>query len=91
MRYPSIKTLATLPGITFEQAKELRKACEVNRGLGFYRKLMGYTTERIEVPENKPDHTILYVNTGETYRTTLMLVDGQYRVGNWGDLVEQWG
>ena len=32
---------------------------------------------------------IEYLNTGDTYTTTLLFIRGKYRVGNWGDIVER--
>lgn len=30
-----------------------------------------------------------YLNTGDTYATTILRVNGRYRVGCWGDIVER--
>jgi hypothetical protein len=35
-------------------------------------------------------HTIEYVNFGDPYATTLMIVDGKIRIGDWGTVVERW-
>jgi hypothetical protein len=32
---------------------------------------------------------IYYCNTGDTYGTTILKVNGRYRVGCWGDIVER--
>jgi hypothetical protein len=30
-----------------------------------------------------------YLNAGDTYATTLLLIDGRFKVGCWGDIVER--
>jgi hypothetical protein len=93
-RIPSIKTLMERLKLSLEHAQELRKAMVGGTGLACYNRIAGlHGIERIALPENSPhpDHTISYVNAGDTYGTTLMNVNGRYVVGNWGDLVERWG
>ncbi len=72
-----------------------------NPALLFYNEIGGTKTsasahgiESIGLPEGcfdncqTPDVSIYYVNRGDTYDTTLMIVDGSYRVGDWGSIVE---
>ena len=94
---PSVKTFMERLKLSKEQAKELRKACEDNRGLTCANKLLeGYGIETIGLPDGcfnncqEPDLEIRYVNMGDTYDVTLCKVDGRYRVSSWGDVVEAW-
>lgn len=43
------------------------------------------------IPEghNSKSPAIEYLNSGDTYATTLLYVRGNYRVGCWGDIVER--
>lgn len=94
MRFPSVKNLSLL-GLTAEQAKELRSSktplATANRLMG------GYGVESIGLPDGcfdncqAPDVDIQYVNMGDTYATTLLRVNGSYRVGSWGKVVERYG
>ncbi len=94
---PSIKTLMTRLNLSREHAKEIRAAMENRKGLAVANRILnGFGVEVIGLPDGcfnncqTPDVTIRYVNTGDTYKTTLMKVNGTYRVGNWGDVVEQY-
>lgn len=92
MNYPSVKTLTSLLKLTKEQAKLIRLAMENNKGLAEANShLNGFGIEQIALPEGSIRPTIIidYVNMGDTYRTTLMKVNGRYRVGCWGDIVER--
>jgi hypothetical protein len=48
-----------------------------------------YGVEYIPKGRNERSPAIEYLNTGDTYGLTLLFVDGRYRVGSWGDLVER--
>lgn len=92
MNYPSIKTLTSRLNLTKEQAKLIRSAMEKGKGLSEANtQLNGFGIEQIALPEGsiRPTIVINYVNMGDTYRTTLMKVNGRYRVGCWGDIVER--
>ena len=45
--------------------------------------------EYIPHGHNAKSPAIEYCNSGDTYTTTLMFVNGRYRVGCWGDIVER--
>lgn len=92
MNYPSVKTLSTAFGP--EKGRAIRKVmlsggfdgdklARINDILGFY------GVERIEQGRNQKSPAINYCNSGDTYRTTVMLIDGSFRVGCWGDIVER--
>jgi len=92
---PSVKTLVEGLRITKEQAKILREKMEVGKGLGYYNKISnGCGIESIGLPEGCFDNCqeaevhIQYVNHGDSYAITLLKVNGNYRVGCWGDVVE---
>jgi hypothetical protein len=48
-----------------------------------------FGVEYIPEGHNAKSPAIDYLNTGDTYATTLLYVNGQFRVGNWGYYVEQ--
>ena len=93
--FPSIKTITERLGLTKEQAKELREAMARNKGLTVANRMLNaHGVETIGLPDGcfgncqTPDVEIRYVNTGDAYQTTLLKVNGVYRVGSWGDVVE---
>jgi hypothetical protein len=51
--------------------------------------LDGCGVERIEPGNNKRSPGIDYVNMGDTYADTVMVIRGRFRVGCWGDVVER--
>lgn len=52
--------------------------------------IMGtFGVEYIEHGRNAKSPVIEYCNAGDTYATTLLYVNGRYRVGCWGDIVER--
>lgn len=48
--------------------------------------LDGYGVEWIECNGN----LIEYVNMGDPYAQTLLIVNGKIRIGDWGSIVEKW-
>jgi 2',3'-cyclic-nucleotide 2'-phosphodiesterase (5'-nucleotidase family) len=51
--------------------------------------LNGHGVEFIGEGHDDESPAITYVNMGDSYDTTVMWVDGEFRVGSWGDIVEQ--
>lgn len=51
--------------------------------------LKTYGVEHIEHGHNTKSPAIDYCNTGDTYDTTVLKVNGRFRVGSWGDIVER--
>ena len=51
--------------------------------------LGGYGVEFIARGRNDRSPAIDYVNVGDPYTPTLLLVNGIFRVGAWGDIVER--
>jgi hypothetical protein len=48
-----------------------------------------YGVEHIPHGKNKRSPSFEYCNAGDTYASTLLFVNGSYRVGSWGDIVER--
>ena len=48
-----------------------------------------YGVESIDCGHNRNSPSIEYLNSGDTYETTVLYVRGQFRVGAWGDIVER--
>lgn len=45
--------------------------------------------EHIDSGRNSKSPAITYCNAGDTYDLTVLKVNGRYRVGTWGDIVER--
>lgn len=91
-RSPAIVTLNKYFGK--ENAKLIKHAIENSRNkivaLEKCDKILnGHGVECIPagIGSNSPE--IKYVNLGDTYSTTIILVDGIFRVGDWGSYVEK--
>ena len=48
-----------------------------------------YGVEYIPEGHNAKSPAILYCNTGDTYDETIMLINGRFVIGCWGDIVER--
>jgi hypothetical protein len=48
----------------------------------------GCGVERIAAGDGQRSPAIAYVNLGDTYETTVMLIRGRFRIGSWGAVVE---
>ena len=96
MRFPSVRSLMAGLKLSTAQAAEVRTAMEHGQGLPAFGRACpdSYGIESIGLPDGcfarcrNPEVDIWYVNRGWTYATTLMTVNGIYRVGSWGDVVE---
>ena len=94
-RYPSIKTLTAAFG--HDKAVKIRKImelppqpCHAPSRLELIDEVLGtFGVECIPHGHNTKSPTIYYCNAGDTYRTTVLRVNGQFRVGCWGDIVER--
>lgn len=51
--------------------------------------LKTFGVEYIPAGHNSKSPAIEYCNAGDTYTTTLLFVNGSYRVGDWGSIVER--
>ena len=49
----------------------------------------GFGVEHIPAGRNSKSPSITYVNMGDTYKTTLLWVNGKFRIGDWGSIVER--
>lgn len=95
-RLPSVKTLSRIEGINRDPStpRKLRKVLERDLALrvrlGIADGIIGGTgVETISAGHNQRSPAIHYVNLGDTYSTTLMLINGRFIVGCWGDIVER--
>lgn len=94
---PSIKTIQTIPGVTEEQAKKIRKVMigeaffPITSRMETINALLG--THGVEFQDNgkgKNSPAFLYCNAGDTYNWTVLYIFGKgFRVGCWGDIVER--
>ena len=98
MAIPSIKKLTNAFGA--EKAQTIRKlmerfhdknplGCRPTRTMDAISDVLnGSGVEYIEAGAGAKSPAIYYVNMGDTYDTTVMWVRGRFRVGSWGDIVE---
>ena len=54
-----------------------------------YTDLGTFGVEYIQKGSNRLSPAITYLNTGDTYELTILYVNGQFRVGCWGNYVER--
>lgn len=96
--YPSERTLLTAFGqwIDRQQAREIRAVMagpgRVDGRTRMERidKILGtHGVEYIPRGSNTKSPAIVYCNAGDTYATTILMVNGRFRVGCWGDIVER--
>ena len=95
MRLPSIKTLTAAFGA--EKAVRIRvimemppQPCHASSRLELIDDVLGsHGVEHIPHGSNSKSPTIWYCNMGDTYATTVLQVNGSFRVGCWGDIVER--
>lgn len=98
---PSLKTL-TRRGFTETESAEIRRLIKryetkypfsrprpVHTLESISSVIGGFGVETIPQGPNSRSPEIVYVNMGDTYDTTVMWVDGNFRVGCWGDIVER--
>ena len=90
MKMPSVKTLMTLR-LTKEQAVSIRYCAAKEGGNAALELaddfLRGHGIEYIPQGHNRKSPAIEYVNMGDPYEWTLMLIKGRLQVGCWGDIV----
>jgi len=98
-RIPSAKTLSR---ISPEHSQTLRELLErnadylpwtggrINCVLAHADKIIGgHGTEYIPPGTNASSPAVTYVNLGDPYDQTLLVIDGRPVVGAWGDIVER--
>lgn len=90
---PSVKTLTTELGISVEDAKKIKELAAVGKPMSALRhadKAMGGVGGgSFGVESLYPDFpNFYYVNTGDSYNTTLYYNGKSLRVGDWGSYVE---
>ena len=96
MSYPSIKTLMQIKDVTREDAKKIRAIMQGSGKVNGETRMERIDTilhtcgvEYIPAGRNLKSPAIYYCNGGDTYDTTILKVNGQFRVGCWGDIVER--
>lgn len=95
MNYPSVKTLVAAFGL--EKGKKIRAVMERprrdERGKTRLERIdevletCGVEYQRAGCGRRSPE--FWYCNAGDTYATTVLKVNGRFRVGCWGDIVER--
>jgi hypothetical protein len=95
---PSVKALrAAFPELSAKQAREIK---DIMRGpyrvdgktrLERIDVILGtHGVEHIAAGFNANSPAIYYCNTGDSYGTTILKIEGErFRIGNWGDYVER--
>jgi hypothetical protein len=96
MRLPSVKTLMEIKDVTREDALAIRaimagppRVNGLTRMERIDKVLRTYGVESTPPGKNQKSPAIVYCNTGETYDTTVLKINGRFRVGCWGDIVER--
>ena len=97
---PSVKTIVTI-GCSPDTAVKIREIIQdfeasyplgtrPTKTLNRIGVLLG-NPEVCSIPKgnNAKSPSIYYVNAGDTYSTTMMWVNGRFKVGNWGSIVER--
>lgn len=98
---PSTKALkAAFPQLSDDGAEQIRAAIG-GRRLPFVAwtprtameeidSILGtHGVEYIPAGHNAKSPAITYCNAGDAYATTILLVNGRFRIGCWGDIVER--
>ncbi len=102
MRLPSVKAIENVLQTSKEDAKKIREILEdfrdrfqfrpviPKRTLGKISDILGYHGyEHIPQGRNSRSPAIHYANSGDTYSPTILYFNGNFSVGNWGDIVER--
>lgn len=98
MRAPSVEAIQTaFPKFGSDRVTQIREVLTREqdglrplRRLGAVNELLGfYGVEHISHGRNSKSPAIDYCNIGDPYNTTILLVNGQFRIGCWGDIVER--
>jgi len=96
MGYPSVKKLMEIKDVTRTDALKIRAIMQgphrVNGETRMERIdaiLQTFGVEYIPEGHNSKSPAIHYCNCGDTHDWTVLKVNGQFRVGCWGDIVER--
>lgn len=92
--YPSIKMLMTIKDVTRAEAQTIRGIMSGPKRLrmaAIDKVLRTSGVEYIAPGRGKRSPAIYYCNAGDTYAVTVLMVRGRFRVGCWGDIVEERG
>jgi len=93
MNFPSVKRIRKELhdfGLKHGDATRIRRAMQSKNWDVLNELTTGFGVEYIPRGHNSKSPSIEYINQGDTYATTIMLVDGRnWRIGCWGDYVER--
>jgi hypothetical protein len=98
MNYPSVKAIKVAFGHALKRgdATRIRRIMigprlvdSLTRLERIDRILGTYGVEVIPRGHNGRSPAIAYCNAGDTYTVTILKVNGHFRIGTWGDLVER--
>lgn len=95
MRYPSVKSLMQIKDVTRKDALAIRaimRGPRVESATRMERIDKILNTCGVEYTmrgHNQKSPGFYYCNAGDTYATTVIRVNGQFRVERWGDIVER--
>lgn len=101
MRYPSVKTIEReltsrythsylSPRLAAKAIRETMERDSVNIAMENINEILGLCgVECIPEGHNSKSPAIEYCNTGDTYDPTMMFINGSFRIGCWGDIVER--
>lgn len=99
MRLPTVKNMMSR-GFSKEQATKIRELMEryEQKSLGKFPRntlekisdiLGGCGIETIGAGHNSMSPKITYVNMGDSYDVTVMWINGNFQIGDWGSIVER--
>ena len=105
MRSPSVETIQRIPCTDLATAKRIRKAIKacnpalnhnnpfsVEGTLRHINTLMrpgSFGVEHVREGYGSRSPEFDYINTGDSYGTTIVYINGNFRVDTWGDIVEK--
>lgn len=97
----SLKTLVNRLRIDIEDAKSIRRRMRLYEAFPYApehdiesaledisRILRMFGAEHIPAGSNQKSPEIYYVNTGRSYQQTILFINGRFRCGDWGSIVE---
>lgn len=91
---PSVKALlAAFQHLSEQDAKMIRNNMREKHPRHAMDAIDGFLgthgVEYIPQGHNSKSPAITYCNTGDSYGVTVLYVNGRYRIGTWGDIVER--
>lgn len=94
--YPSIKAIMQIKDVSADDARAIRaimagpgKVEGETRMQRIDKILLTHGVEHIGPGKGAKSPAITYCNAGDPYATTILKINGRFRVGCWGDIVER--